>query len=602
MIQSIMLVALGFLIATLGALLLAPSFWRRAERLTTRRLERTMPMSIADTEADRDQLRASYAIVIRRLEAALSREKMRCARRLVKISKLEMEIASLNDRVAQLRSQLDAEHNAASVLRRTIATRVPELNRAAHEARQLLHVREREISGIVNRLRHREEALATAQRTTEMQQAEIARLRQSMEMSGAQNAGRFKLRPTQWTIHDYRAEYDRLNVELSKLRERLAVAYDREANQVTQLRTELQQLADQIVTAASALPESEGPRAIAGSTSEDTTATAGEKSEIDQAERSIDAIIAGNGAAAPPSLPSVAGQHLQTGEGPDTATGGGGVSRTLFSPVRMARDAFASISDMAGAARGGRPSASGENARAGHASAVSRTSGRLSATKLLGGAAAPEAGRKDRPVSRSEPDRAVGETTASTQETRATANPSSGADTPHVATGPAQRTASRDDRAGDPDDEGGNLYDYFRSARAKTEKDAAVAPSEPVQETSDDKAPSGPETRDGPAASTHADEPSEPADAAASEASARKAEGASGNGPDAPASAPRSPGDTGPGNAGARSATDEVEAQGAPEAADDEDSRAGTADEEGADSTSSSLLDRLKQVPGSQSH
>jgi chromosome segregation ATPase len=277
MIQSIMLVALGFLLATLISLLLAPSLWRRAARLTTRRLEQSMPMSIADIEADRDQLRASYAIMIRRLEAALSQEKMLAARYLVQISRLQMDITNLKEQVAGMRSTLDAHHNAAIVLQRTIATRVPELDRAASQAYALLDVRDKEIRMLVNRLKRREEDLAIVHRTTEMQQSEIARLRQSMEMSGAQNSGRFKKRPSKWTIHDYRSEYDRLNVELSKMRERLAVAYDREANQINVLKTELQQLAERITTSAKrvdALPEGKAPQA-----GPDTTSHAGLSTE-----------------------------------------------------------------------------------------------------------------------------------------------------------------------------------------------------------------------------------------------------------------------------------------------------------------------------------
>lgn len=251
MIQFVLLVVLGFLIASLIALLLAPSLWRRAERLTTRRLEQTMPMSIADIEADRDQLRASYAIMIRRIEAALNLEKMRSARQRVQISRLQMEIADLRESTARLRAALEGERNVASVLQQTIAKRVPELDRAVSDARALLRVRDREIASLANRLMRREEALAIAQRTMELQQAEIARLRQSMEMSGVRASGRFKKRPSQWTIHDYRAEYDRLNVELSKLRERLSVAYDREVQQITGLRSELQRLADRIIAAAS---------------------------------------------------------------------------------------------------------------------------------------------------------------------------------------------------------------------------------------------------------------------------------------------------------------------------------------------------------------
>ena len=380
MILYVMLVALGFLIAMLFALLLAPAFWRRAERLTARRLEQNMPMSIAEADAGRDQIRASYAIIIRRLEAALSQEKMRSARQLVKISRLQMEIADLNDKTHQLRGQLEAEHNAASVLRRTIATRVPELNRSAQDAKQLVHVRDREIDTIVNRLRHREEALAIAQRTTEMQQAEIARLRQAMEMSGSQNAGRFKLRPTEWTIHDYRAEYDRLNVELSKLRERLAVAYDREANQIKELRTELQQLADQVVTAAAALPEGEPQRAIANDTDQDgePRRLSAPGQAFDEQMRSIDAIIGdAAGSARAPAVRDGSITALQA------ERSGGALARVAAAPKRLARGALQKMAGLAGATRDAVSAGSGRARDQGAAPAP----GEVSAAKLLGGAA-----------------------------------------------------------------------------------------------------------------------------------------------------------------------------------------------------------------------
>ena len=44
-IQSIMLVALGFLTATLLALTFAPAFWSRAVRLTTQRIKERLPVT-----------------------------------------------------------------------------------------------------------------------------------------------------------------------------------------------------------------------------------------------------------------------------------------------------------------------------------------------------------------------------------------------------------------------------------------------------------------------------------------------------------------------------------------------------------------------------
>ncbi len=501
MILYIMLVALGFLIAMLLALLLAPAFWRRAERLTARRLEQSMPMSIAEAEAERDQIRASYAIIIRRLEAALSQEKMRSARQLVKISRLQMEIADVNDRTRQLRGQLDAEHNAASVLRRTIATRVPELNRAANDAKQLIHVRESEINTIVNRLRHREEALAIAQRTTEMQQAEIARLRQAMEMSGSQNAGRFKLRPTEWTIHDYRAEYDRLNVELSKLRERLAVAYDREANQVKELRTELQQLADHIVTAASALPQNETQRAIPhDSAADQSRQLASPTEQLDDRMRSIDAILsdtAGNTRAS----------GWSDGSLPTRRSGrsGSALARAADAPKRLALGAIQKVAGLAGATGKAMSVVSG-NARNQEPAPMP---GEVSAARLLGGAAVSHTrsdGARASEASTTITDSAEArlDTPSAVTTAMEPAQPKSGEhgqpDTPDDATpDPAKTDAASDPEASDthasqpqttnqtlppvpskashPTHGDSSLYDSYRSAKPISEKSTSEKPT-----------------------------------------------------------------------------------------------------------------------------
>lgn len=59
---------LGVLIATLIALLVLPAVWHRAVRLTTKRVEAAVPISIFEVQADKDQQRAFFALNQRRLE------------------------------------------------------------------------------------------------------------------------------------------------------------------------------------------------------------------------------------------------------------------------------------------------------------------------------------------------------------------------------------------------------------------------------------------------------------------------------------------------------------------------------------------------------
>jgi hypothetical protein len=250
MIEYALLVMLGFCVAGLLALLIAPTIWRRAVRLTTKRLDATLPLTLSDIEADKDLLRASYAVQIRRLEAGLNKARDKSASQLVEISKLQMVIGEFRDRAGELERQLEERSNAANVFERTIRKRFPELEAALNAAKAAIDGRFDEIADLHNNMRRKDEAVSMLQRSSGLQQAEIRTLRERLEGGGADKTGRFKKRPAQWTLEEFRAEYDRLNLELSKMREQLALAQEREAGQVAVLRTELQNLAEQIMSAA----------------------------------------------------------------------------------------------------------------------------------------------------------------------------------------------------------------------------------------------------------------------------------------------------------------------------------------------------------------
>ena len=63
-----MILALGFLTAAMLTLLFLPAVWRRAQRLARRRLEMQLPLSVDEIVAERDQLRAGFAVEQRRRE------------------------------------------------------------------------------------------------------------------------------------------------------------------------------------------------------------------------------------------------------------------------------------------------------------------------------------------------------------------------------------------------------------------------------------------------------------------------------------------------------------------------------------------------------
>src|SRR5258708_38125583 len=77
MIEPIMYCGIGFLVAALIGLVVVPLVHGRAVRLTMRRLEAATPLSMAEIQADKDQLRAEFAMSTRRLEMTVEQLKAR---------------------------------------------------------------------------------------------------------------------------------------------------------------------------------------------------------------------------------------------------------------------------------------------------------------------------------------------------------------------------------------------------------------------------------------------------------------------------------------------------------------------------------------------
>jgi chromosome segregation ATPase len=87
MIEPIMYGAIGFLISMLFGLMIVPLVHNRAVRLTTRRLEAATPLSMAEIQADKDQLRAEFAMSARRLEMSVEQLKNRTTSQLAELGK-----------------------------------------------------------------------------------------------------------------------------------------------------------------------------------------------------------------------------------------------------------------------------------------------------------------------------------------------------------------------------------------------------------------------------------------------------------------------------------------------------------------------------------
>src|SRR5882757_4721724 len=87
MIDAIMYLAIGFLVSMLCGLMVVPLVHNRAVRLTTRRLEAATPLSMAEIQADKDQLRAEFAMSARRLEMSVEQLKHKTTSQLAELGK-----------------------------------------------------------------------------------------------------------------------------------------------------------------------------------------------------------------------------------------------------------------------------------------------------------------------------------------------------------------------------------------------------------------------------------------------------------------------------------------------------------------------------------
>jgi chromosome segregation ATPase len=129
MIEPIMYFGIGFLVAALIGLVVVPLVHGRAVRLTMRRLEAATPLSMAEIQADKDQLRAEFAMSTRRLEVAVEGLRTKSTSQLAELGKkgdainrLKIELGektatifALEARDKALRDQLRATEEEFSV-------------------------------------------------------------------------------------------------------------------------------------------------------------------------------------------------------------------------------------------------------------------------------------------------------------------------------------------------------------------------------------------------------------------------------------------------------------------------------------------------------
>jgi len=144
-IETIMLVALGFVGALLVGLLVVRGLWTYAVSLGKRRVERRAPSAIAELRADRDRLKAEYAMQGRRLQLRLDDLKTRMAEQMAEASRNRNRIEHLADEVRRRDDKITKRDEDADNLRMQITALERELTdrtELLQQAKDLLQTRE----------------------------------------------------------------------------------------------------------------------------------------------------------------------------------------------------------------------------------------------------------------------------------------------------------------------------------------------------------------------------------------------------------------------------------------------------------------------------
>jgi hypothetical protein len=204
-----------------------------------------MPMTLNDIQADKDQLRAEFAIELRKVEVALDKAREKAARELIEANKRRAELTGLNADLTSSRTKLQENENANRVLQQTIKRRLPDLDSRLKAAKKALAELESVNAELRTAIASQSDALKTARTTLHNQRADIDRLRAALEGGGGGLRGLGK--PDARTL----AESQRLSAELSKAQEELQRART-SAEENGLLRRELSRLGSQILAVARA--------------------------------------------------------------------------------------------------------------------------------------------------------------------------------------------------------------------------------------------------------------------------------------------------------------------------------------------------------------
>jgi len=177
MIEPVMYLAIGFLVAMLLSLIVMPLVHNRAVRLTTRRLEAATPLSMAEIQADKDQLRAEFAMSARRLEMSVEQLKAKTTSQLAELGKKSDSINRLKMELGEKNAAIFALETREKTLRDQLRTAEEEFSAktaSLRDAEQALRDKQADLTKLSSQLTDRS-------MTAESRQVELVAVRSQVE-------------------------------------------------------------------------------------------------------------------------------------------------------------------------------------------------------------------------------------------------------------------------------------------------------------------------------------------------------------------------------------------------------------------------------------
>jgi chromosome segregation ATPase len=218
MVEPIMYLAIGFLVSMLFGLMIVPLVHNRAVRLTTRRLEAATPLSMAEIQADKDQLRAEFAMSARRLEMSVDQLKNKTTSQLAELGKksdainrMKIELGEKNATIFALEAREKAVKDQLRATEEEFAAKTE----ALRTAEAALNDKKAELTRLTGELSDRSQM-------AESRQAELVTVRAQIDtLKNRVGEAEGEFAATQKRLEQQRGESSTATRELTEARDRV---------------------------------------------------------------------------------------------------------------------------------------------------------------------------------------------------------------------------------------------------------------------------------------------------------------------------------------------------------------------------------------------